>query len=74
VNYFIGEKLTFEMAAGGACIVAGNLLALAGPLQSATNDEAETPEERAALADELPGDAALPLSVELEGGETHARS
>ncbi|BBO36250.1 hypothetical protein PLANPX_5862 [Lacipirellula parvula] len=66
VNYFIGEEMTFAMAAGGACIVAGNLLALSGPLQSTKVDEANTPEERAILADELPGDAALPLNVELE--------
>jgi drug/metabolite transporter (DMT)-like permease len=69
VNYFIGEEMTLAMATGGACIVAGNLLALAGPLQSKALDEADTPEERTALADELPGDAALPLTVELEGGE-----
>lgn len=69
INYFIGEEMTLAMAAGGACIVAGNLLALQAPLRSAAVREADTPAERAALIEELPGDAALPLAVELEGGD-----
>ena len=69
INYFIGEEMTLAMAAGGACIVGGNLLALSGPLRSPVVREADTPAERAALIEELPGDAALPLAVELEGGD-----
>lgn len=70
LNYLlIDEELTQAMIAGGACIVAGNLLALSTPLQSAAVRAADTPEERAALAEELPGDAALPLAVELERRE-----
>lgn len=69
INYFIGEEMTLAMAVGGACIVAGNLLALRGPLQSAAVREADTPAERAALIEELPGDAALPLAIELEAGD-----
>jgi drug/metabolite transporter (DMT)-like permease len=70
LNYLlIDEELTLAMAAGGACIVGGNLLALSGPLRSAAVQEFDTPAERAALAEDLPGDAALPLTVELEAGD-----
>jgi drug/metabolite transporter (DMT)-like permease len=70
VNYLVGEEMTPAMAAGGACIVAGNLLALYAPLKSPLVREADTPEERAALIEELPGDAALPLAMELEANES----
>lgn len=70
LNYLlIDEEMTLAMAAGGACIVGGNLLALSGPLRSPVVREADTPAERAALSDELPGDAALPLGMELEASE-----
>lgn len=70
LNYLlIGEQMTLTMIAGGACIVAGNLLALSTPLQSDSVRDADTPEERAALVEELPGDAALPLGMELEASE-----
>jgi hypothetical protein len=66
LNYLlIDEELTLAMAAGGACIVGGNLLALSGPLRSTAVREADTP---AALSEDLPGDAALPLGMELEAG------
>ncbi len=71
LNYLlIDEEMTLTMAAGGACIVAGNMLALVGPLQSPAVHEADTPAERAALTEELPGDAALPLGMELEASDS----
>ncbi|MBL9164168.1 MAG: EamA family transporter [Planctomycetaceae bacterium] len=70
LNYvLIGEEMTLAMVAGGACIVGGNLLALSGPLRSPAVRAADTPEERAALTEELPGDAALPLAIELEASD-----
>jgi drug/metabolite transporter (DMT)-like permease len=75
LNYLlIGEEMTLSMAAGGACIVGGNLLALSGPLRSPVVREADTPAERAALVEELPGDAALPLAMELEASEASQHS
>lgn len=75
LNYLlIGEEMTLAMTAGGACIVGGNLLALSGPLRSPIVRKADTPAERAALVEELPGDAALPLAIELEASETPRHS